>query len=133
MNQMIKLSAQDAKKIRGTLKTASAAIRKLAAERDALMEVVSRLTTDQELAAVKTAMARKGINPWGTEEAREAELRKIASAGKLDLFKQAVDLSANLSVAKIGEVLDDGVQPGGSAKRSESSRQALDEFVMNGG
>lgn len=128
---MVKLSEDAVKKINGTLKLAAVSMRKLAAERDALMEIVAGLTTEKQVEQVKQAMLRKGINPWGTEKELDAEIRKRAAAGKLGMFKEAVDLSANLSIGKIGEVLDDGADPCG--KKSEASRAELDNYVLNGG
>lgn len=127
---MIKLSHEEAIKIGQTLHTTSIALRKLAAERDALMEVLAAKCQDEEIAQVKEAMVSKGINPWGDSDTRDTELRKIAQDGKLGTFSQAVDLSANLSVAKIGEVLDDGIPEG--AKRSDQSRKVLDDHILGG-
>lgn len=128
---MVKLSEAQVKKIDGTLKLAAESLRKMAAERDALMEILAKKTASEEISVVKAAMLRKGINPWGTEQALDAELQKRASDGRLAAFKEAVDMSANLSIGKIGSVLDDGAGPGG--KKSDASRAELDNYVLNGG
>jgi hypothetical protein len=129
---MMKLSAQDARKVHGILKTAAACVRRVTAERDALLEKVAELVREKELAQMKQKLASKGLNPWGTPEATEQELSKIASEGRLPLFKQALEIAPNMAVAKFGELVEKSEAAGKDEKRSEYSRAQLDAFVING-
>lgn len=126
---MMKLSAQDARKVHGILKTAADCIRRVTAERDALLEKLGELTQEKELAQIKQAMARKGMNPWGTADATEKELSKIASEGRLPLFKQALEIAPSMAVAKFGELAE---KAEAVDKNSHQTKEALDSFVLNG-
>jgi hypothetical protein len=125
---MVKLSQAAVVKIGHALQTSSIALRKLAAERDALLEVLATKVEAEEVAKVKQAMVEKGINPWGDPDTRDAELSKIAQDGKLSTFSKAVELSADLSVAKIGSVLDESIPEDG--KRSDASKRQLDAHIL---
>jgi len=127
---MMKLSSVDATKIAGVLKLSADEMRKLAAERDALREENETLRTERRIDGIKQKMAEKGSsNPFGTEEELDGALRKKASDGTLDVFEQAVKMSAHLSISSLGEVLD-GTEKKAEFKPSTQSKSELDAFVL---
>jgi len=130
--KMIKIAGQDARHLHGILKTAEHCIDRLTAERDALLEELQKHATDRQIDEIKREMEAKGINPWGTKEAMDVELRKQASSPtKLREFKAGVKLAADLGRARLGDLADGpSDHPAGS---SVASRAELDSFVMNAG
>lgn len=127
MSGIVKLSAKEAKKEAQLLKTAAACIRRVTAERDALIEELRKMSNDKRVAELKTKMAAKGLFPWGPPEANEEELQKIAAEGRLEKFAEAVELASDLSRAKLGELSE---APNGGPSKSAQSKAELDAFVL---
>lgn len=126
---MLKISSENRRQLALMTKKAAAGIRLLVAENTQLREKIASLEVAHRIENLKEAMDERGTsNPWGTEAERDKALRKAASEGKLDVLEQAVQLTPNLSIAKIGEVY------GGSGrsenKPSSQSKAELDAYIM---
>lgn len=127
---MVKLSNENGKQAAYLLKQAAAGIRLLTMERDALKKENASLKTAARIEGIERVMDAGGAaNPWGGDTDRRAALEKAASAGKLDVIEQAVQLSPNLSQVKVGELVD-GPGTSGGSKPSDASKAALDAHVM---
>jgi hypothetical protein len=128
---MKKLSQQQAQQLAYMAKQAAAGIRLLVAENAQLQEKVAAMELQDRIDRVKDAMDRSGTaNRWGSDEARDAALKKAASVGKLDVIEEAVRLTPDLSVVKMGELVDrDGR---GESRPSHASKAQLDGWVLGG-
>jgi hypothetical protein len=129
---MIKISQQAADQVVQMAKRAAAGIRLLVAENAALREKLASRELDSRIGAIKLAMDQSGaVNPWGSEEARDAALRKKAADGKLEVLEEALRIVPDLSIAKIGELVDGSAK--GESKPSTVAKAELDGWVMGAG
>jgi len=102
------------------LRKLAADYRKLAAENDEykMRERVNRL---------QEKMASKGINPYATEEELRDSLVKKAQDGRLEIVEEAIELSGDLSGAKLASL-----DASDNAKSSDVSGAELRSFVLSG-
>lgn len=128
---MVKLSNENGKQAAYLLKQAAVGIRMLTAERDALQKENASLKTAARIDRIERTMDESGsANPWGTVVERHTVLEKAASAGELDTFEKAIQLSPDLSKVKVGELLDGAGGSSDNFKPSSVSKAALDAHVM---
>lgn len=129
---MIKISQQQAGQLAFMAKQGAVAIRLLVAENSKLREKLASLEVQARIDGIKESMDQSGAaNPWGSEEARDVALRKMASNGNgLEVLERAVRMVPDLSIAKMGELIDGANK--GEAKPSAVAKAELDGWVMGG-
>lgn len=128
---MLKMSKEDATRVAGVIKLAADQVRKVTAERDVLARKVAALETSRRVDSVVEKMSSIGAsNPFRTHEALVEALYKKAADGTLDVFEQALEMSPNLSVARMGEVLEGQDKHAAANQSSEQSKAELDAFVL---
>lgn len=127
---MLKLSEEQRAQLADLSKKAAVGIRLLVSENAQLRDKLASLELQARLDRIKEAMDRSGAaNPWGGEEARDAALRKMAEPD-LDVLERAIRIVPDLSIAKIGELVDGAGRD--ESKPSSVSKAELDGYVMGG-
>lgn len=110
-------------------------LEKLAAERDAMAAELVKQAEENELDGLYHQLTDSGQCPWATRDEAMTELRKIASAGKIEALKTSMDLLPG-SIRKVASGLADmtaGIDEARGGRTVKQSRERFMSLVESGG
>ena len=114
--------------VQDVLRHSADELEKVASQRDWYKENYLLMKKEAEVREVMSLMDERGLQPEVSRDALQADLTKKAEDGKLGVVKEAVLLSGQGGVVKLGTADDQS----GSDGQSGSTKAALNSLLLTG-